>query len=225
MLSSDETKAGRKAKPRKARAAQEKAAQDGDKAGPRKRKAPQVPDMDQPEATPEQAEAEMPVAVIATVAPASIDKSATVPAAAEEAALAAVTESPLPSPAETSPAETSLAETAPAETSLAETAPADPSPAAPAVAEKPVSYRTIADAWGNYSRTSIEQTRTYFEKLAGVRSFSAAFELQAEFARQACETFVAQSQKIGELQSEMAKQRFKRLEGFVEKMTPGKRQS
>jgi hypothetical protein len=97
----------------------------------------------------------------------------------------------------------------------------DTSPIVPAVAEDttPVSYRTLADAWGNYSRTSLEQTRSYFEKLAGVRSLGAAFELQAEFTRQACDAFVAQSQKIGELQGELARQRLKRIEGFVAKMT------
>ena len=201
MLSSDETNAGGKSKSRKAKAVQEKAVQDGNKARSGKRKAQQVPQMDHPPAAPEQAEAEMPVAAITTVAPASIDTSAAVPAATEEAAPAAVTESP--SPADTTPAE-----------------PSSPSPAAAAAAEEPVSYRSIADAWGDYSRTSLDQTRSYFEKLAGVRSLGAAFELQAEFARQACETFVAQSRKIGELQGEMAKQRLKRL---VETMTPGAR--
>jgi hypothetical protein len=92
--------------------------------------------------------------------------------------------------------------------SSAETSSAD---ASPAVAKEtaPVTYRAIADAWGKYSWTSIEQTRSYFEKLAGVRSLGAAFEVQAEFARQACETFVAQSQRIGELQGKMASQRLK----------------
>jgi hypothetical protein len=101
--------------------------------------------------------------------------------------------------------------------------PVDTSPIVPSASEEnaPVGYRAIADAWGNYSRTSLEQTKTYFEKLAGVRSLGAAFEVQAEFAKQACETFVAQSQRIGELQGELAKQRWKRLEGFMEKMTTG----
>ena len=96
-------------------------------------------------------------------------------------------------------------------------APAAPSPIVPPAATQesaPVSYRAVADAWGNYSRTSLEQTKAYFEKLAGVRSLGAAFEVQAEFAKQACETFVAQSQRIGELQSDLAKQRMKRLEGL-----------
>ncbi len=104
---------------------------------------------------------------------------------------------------------------------------ADTSPSVPLAPEQsaPVGYRAIADAWGNYSRTSLEQTKAYFEKLAGVRSLGAAFEVQAEFAKQACDTFIAQSQRIGELQGELAKQRMKRLEGFMEKMTPGGRQS
>jgi hypothetical protein len=84
-----------------------------------------------------------------------------------------------------------------------------------------VSYRALADAWGNYSRTSLEQTKVYFEKLAGVRSLGAAFEVQAEFAKQACDTFVAESQRIGELHGELAKQRLKRLEGFMGKLMPG----
>jgi Phasin protein len=108
------------------------------------------------------------------------------------------------------------AETTAPPPSLLDTSSADAPPVAPASSEEsfPVSYRALADAWGNYSRTSLEQTRSYFEKLAGVRSLGAAFELQAEFARQACDTFVAQSQRIGELQGELTKQRLKRLEGL-----------
>jgi hypothetical protein len=101
--------------------------------------------------------------------------------------------------------------------------PADTSPAAPEVPAQnaPASYRAFADVWGNYSRTSLEQTKVYFEQLAGVRSIGAAFEVQAEFAKQACDTFVAESQRIGELQGELAKQRLKRFEDFMGKMMPG----
>ena len=111
------------------------------------------------------------------------------------------------------------AETPLAPVEAAAPSPADTSPIVPAVAadSAPVSYRTLADAWGDYSRTSLEQTRSYFEKMAGVRSLGAALEIQAEFTKQACETFVAQSQRIGELQGELAKQRMKRLEGLWRK--------
>jgi hypothetical protein len=109
-----------------------------------------------------------------------------------------------------------VAPAAAAESAAPLPSPADTSPIVPAAAEESgsVSYRAIADAWGHYSRTSLEQTKTYFEKLAGARSLGAAFEVQAEFAKQACETFVAQSQRIGELQGELTKQRLKRLEGL-----------
>ena len=109
-----------------------------------------------------------------------------------------------------------VAETAAPPPSPADTSSVDAPPVVPAPSEEstPVSYRSIADAWGNYSRTSLEQTRSYFERLAGARSLGAAFEVQAEFAKQACETFVTQSQRIGELQSELARQRMKRLEGL-----------
>ncbi len=122
-------------------------------------------------------------------------------------------------------AETIIAPAAATESAAPLPSLADTSPVAPSALEErvPVSYRVIAEAWGNYSRTSLEQTRSYFEKLAGVRSLGAAFELQAEFAKQACDTFVAQSQRIGELQGELAKQRLKRLGGFMEKMTLGGR--
>ena len=124
-------------------------------------------------------------------------------------------------------AETIIAPAAATESAAPLPALADTSPVTPSASKEraPVSYRAIADAWGNYSRTSMEQTRSYFEKLAGVRSLGAAFELQAEFAKQACDTFVAQSQRIGELQGELAQQRLKRLGGFMEKMTPGARRS
>ena len=112
-----------------------------------------------------------------------------------------------------------VAETAAPPPSPVDTSSVDAPPVVPASSEDitPVSYRAIADAWGDYSRASLEQTKVLFEKLAGVRSLGAALEVQAEFAKQACETFVAQSQKIGELQGELAKQRMKRLEGLWKK--------
>ncbi|MFY9952499.1 phasin family protein [Bradyrhizobium sp.] len=64
----------------------------------------------------------------------------------------------------------------------------------------------IANAYGNYGRQSLDQTWSIFEKLGGVRSLGKAFELQTEFAKQAYEGFVAESQKIRELHRELARQ-------------------
>ncbi|WJR76199.1 phasin family protein [Bradyrhizobium sp. NP1] len=101
----------------------------------------------------------------------------------------------------------------------------EPSPAgtaSPADAA-PVSPLSIANAYGDYSRKSLEQTRSFLERLAGVRSPAKAFELQSEFAREAFDTFMAESRKIRELHSELAKQRLKRFEGFVAGITERKR--
>jgi Phasin protein len=86
-----------------------------------------------------------------------------------------------------------------------------------------IDFQTIATAYSNYSKKSFEQTKTYVEKLAGVRSLDKAIEIQTEFAKQAYETFVAESQKIRELYSGLAKQSFKPLEGVVAKTTSAAR--
>jgi len=79
----------------------------------------------------------------------------------------------------------------------------------------PVNYQAITDAYGTYTRKSLEQTRSFFEQLAGVRSMNRAFELQAQFAQQAYETFVSESRKIRELHSELARQRLRSLESAM----------
>jgi hypothetical protein len=78
-----------------------------------------------------------------------------------------------------------------------------------------VSYQTIANAYGDITRRSLDQTTSFFEKFWGVRSLDKVFELQTEFAKQACDNFVAESQRIRDLHRELAKQRLERWEGFV----------
>ena len=56
--------------------------------------------------------------------------------------------------------------------------------------------------------------------MSGVKSLDKAFEVQTEFAKSAYETFVADSQKIAGLYTDLAKQTFKPLEGLVAKFTP-----
>jgi hypothetical protein len=101
-------------------------------------------------------------------------------------------------------------------------APVNSAPLSVQTAEaEPVSIQTLADAYGEYTRKSFEQTRSFLEKLAGVRTLDKAFELQTEFAKQAYGTFVAESRKIQELHGEMARQRLQRFGGFVGRMTQG----
>ncbi len=109
--------------------------------------------------------------------------------------------------------------------SIGDVAPVDaPSIGAAAPADNvPVSMQTIANAYSDYTRKSFEETTSFVEKLTGVRSLDKAIEIQAEFARQAYETFVAESQRICELYSELAKQIFKPFAGLLPKAThPGR---
>jgi len=80
-----------------------------------------------------------------------------------------------------------------------------------------VDFQTLATAYGNYTRKSFEDTKAFVEKLSGVRSLEKAVEIQTEFAKQAYETFVTESQKIRELYSGLAKQSLKPFESLVAK--------
>ena len=80
--------------------------------------------------------------------------------------------------------------------------------------------QAIASAYGDYTKKSFEDTKSFVEKLSGVKSLDKAIEVQTEFAKSAYETFVAESQKIAGLYTDLAKQTFKPLEGMVAKFTP-----
>jgi phasin family protein len=80
--------------------------------------------------------------------------------------------------------------------------------------------QAIATAYGDYTKKSFEDTKSFVEKLSGVKSLDKAIEVQTEFAKSAYETFVAESQKIAGLYTDLAKQTYKPLEGLVSKFTP-----
>ncbi|HEV7411597.1 MAG TPA: phasin family protein [Bradyrhizobium sp.] len=80
--------------------------------------------------------------------------------------------------------------------------------------------QAIASAYGEYTKKSFEDTKSFVEKLSGVRSLDKAFEVQTDYAKSAYETFVTESQKIAGMYSDLAKQSFKPLEGMVAKFAP-----
>lgn len=80
--------------------------------------------------------------------------------------------------------------------------------------------QAIATAYGDYARKSFEDTKSFAEKLSGVKSLDKVLEAQNEYAKTAYETFIAESQKIAGLYGDLAKQTFKPLEGLVAKFTP-----
>jgi hypothetical protein len=89
----------------------------------------------------------------------------------------------------------------------------------PAAASAPatcsIDFQTIATAYGDYTRRSLEETKAYVEKLSCVRSLDKAVEVQTEFAKQTYETFIAESRKIRELYRGLATQSFKPFETLV----------
>jgi hypothetical protein len=81
-------------------------------------------------------------------------------------------------------------------------------------------FQAIATAYGDYAKKSFEDTKSFVEKLSGVRSFDKAVEVQTEFAKSTFETFVTESQKISALYGDLAKQAYKPFGGFLTKITP-----
>ncbi|QWG16773.1 phasin family protein [Bradyrhizobium sediminis] len=72
----------------------------------------------------------------------------------------------------------------------------------------PIGLQTIATAYSDYTMKSLEEARCFVEKLSGVRSLDKALEIQSEFARQAYETYTADSRKIRELYSDLVMKAF-----------------
>lgn len=77
----------------------------------------------------------------------------------------------------------------------------------------PGGFQAIANAYGDYTKKSFEDTKCFVEKLSGVKSLDKAIEVQTEFAKTAYETFVAESQKIGALYGDLAKQSYRSFGG------------
>jgi hypothetical protein len=84
----------------------------------------------------------------------------------------------------------------------------------------PSGFQAIATAYGDYTKKSFEDTKSFVEKMSGVKSFEKAIEIQTEFAKTAYETFVSESQKIAAMYGDLAKQSYKPFGSFVAKVTP-----
>ena len=87
----------------------------------------------------------------------------------------------------------------------------------------PGGFHAIATAYSDYAKKSLEDTRSFVEQLSGIKSIDKAIEIQTEFAKSSCETFMAESQKIGALYRDLAMQSCKPFGGFVTKMGPTNR--
>jgi hypothetical protein len=87
----------------------------------------------------------------------------------------------------------------------------------------PGSFQAIATAYGNYTKKSFEDTKSFVEKLSGAKSFDKVIEIQTEFAKTAYETFVTESKKITALYGDLAKRSYQPFGSVTAKMTPTNR--
>lgn len=84
----------------------------------------------------------------------------------------------------------------------------------------PGGFHPIATAYSDYTKKSFEDTRSFVEKLSGVKSVDKAIEIQTDFAKSTFETFMVESQKIGALYRDLATQSYKAFGGHLAKMMP-----
>lgn len=78
-------------------------------------------------------------------------------------------------------------------------------------------FQDIAKETADFTKKSFETSSAATEKLIASKSLDKAFEVQAEYARNAYEAFVAQASKVGELYAEMAKETYKPFENVLPK--------
>jgi hypothetical protein len=169
----------------------------------------QSPGQDQP-LQPEPAHAESP-----KVDRPAVDEPVHAVAASPEPEPAAAPElQPTAAPASAEPVPV---EAAPAEAASIQPAPVEPAPVESAAEPGPVSLQTIANAYRDYTRKSIEEFGSFVEQLSGVRSLDKAMTVQTEFVKRAYETSVAESQKICELHNRLARQTLDPFKGVTGK--------
>ena len=83
-------------------------------------------------------------------------------------------------------------------------------------------WQTIATEVADYSKKSFEHGSAALESLLGAKSLEKAIEIQSDYVKTAYEGFVAQSSKMGELYTDLAKETYKPLEGMIAKVAPAK---
>lgn len=80
--------------------------------------------------------------------------------------------------------------------------------------------QAIAVEVTDFSKRSLEQNSAMVEKLFTAKSLDKALEIQADFMKGAYENMVAESTKLGELYTNLAKEAYKPVEGAIAKVTP-----
>jgi phasin family protein len=226
MSTTDETKSAGKSKRRKGKGGKKAVSQ----AAPAENPAVELPNPDQERPRP--ARVKSPKAATQPAIEEPVNSAATspeplpaiAPPPSEPVSAAPPADEPKsaePEPAEPESAGPESAELKSSKPEAAEPISAEPPPAAPSTAEPapvelaPVNLQTIANAYRDYTRKSIEEFGSFVEQLSGARSLDKAMTVQTEFVKRAYETSVAESQKICELHNRLAKQALDPFKGLT----------
>jgi phasin family protein len=79
------------------------------------------------------------------------------------------------------------------------------------------SIQAIATAHADYAKKAMQDGSEFFAKLTSVKEPAKVMELQSEYAKNAYETFVAESKKLSELYADLFKQTTKPLQDLIAK--------
>lgn len=77
-------------------------------------------------------------------------------------------------------------------------------------------FQEIGKEAADYSQKHFDASNSAIEKMVASKSFDKVMEVQADFAKTTFEGFVAQSTKIGQLYTDLAKDVYKPFEKAVE---------
>ncbi|MFI5399391.1 MAG: phasin family protein [Candidatus Binatia bacterium] len=80
--------------------------------------------------------------------------------------------------------------------------------------------QAIASEVADFSKGQFDAGSAAFERLAGVKTFDNAVEVQADYAKQAFEGFVAHSTKVRQIVSNLAKETMRPVETAIAHVTP-----
>jgi phasin family protein len=78
-------------------------------------------------------------------------------------------------------------------------------------------FQAISTQMIDYTKKTLETGSTFLEKLHGVKTLESAMQLQSEYAKTSYDDFVAQTTKVREVYSTLAKEALKPVENS---MTP-----
>jgi hypothetical protein len=82
-------------------------------------------------------------------------------------------------------------------------------------------FQQIAAQTNDYSRKSFSDMATFFETLATTRSVEGAVELQANYMKTACDDFLAQAARMGDIYSDLAKSAYQPFEAAIPTKSAG----